>query len=212
MSAENTPAVEATPESGAVAEVKTSKEGNVSPVKTYTQDEFDSAAGKARRNGESDGEKKILKQLNVKSVEDLDKVMKAYQDSLSAEEKRANEMASILEENNKLKATLDEKEYAVVALAKAGSAENLDDIIAMAKAVKKDDMTKEQAVDKVLSMLQANKPAPTLKSDPLPPTQGTPPAKNPFIDNDEQEICKLYKENPVLAKKMAKEVGLDIDI
>lgn len=193
----------------------------------FTQQQLDDTAAKARGSAERDTKRKLLAQLGLKDDEE-DKLLKfkeAYENSLSEEEKRTTEIETLKSEKLALSQDLEEKEYTIKALiAMTGKKEeDVEKIVKMAKGLKTDSNTIEDAISDVLSMINV---APNTEPEPAsnanvptgqPIQQPSTTVKvdtqvNPFkagqINLTEQG--KLLRTNPELAKKLAAEAGVKL--
>ena len=191
----------------------------------FTQQQLDDTAAKARGSAERETKRKLLAQLGLKDDEE-DKLLKfkeAYENSLSEEEKRATEIEALKADKLALSQDLEEKEYTIKALiAMTGKKEeDVEKIVKMAKGLKTDSNTIEDAISDVLGMINVT---PTTESEPAsnanvptgqPIQQPSTTVKvdtqaNPFkagqINLTEQG--KLLRTNPELAKKLAAEAGV----
>lgn len=207
-------------------------ENNKGNEKTYSQKEFDDSAANTRRATERETKKKLLAQLGL-TLEDEEKLTaykKAYEDSLSDEEKRANELTELQTTNIKLSQDLEEKDYVIKALIEltGKKEEDVDKIVKMAKGLKTEDNTIEEAIKEVISMINIEKPAeptvqPTGEENNIPHGQPlTQPSSSVVIDTQVNpfkagqinltEQGKLLRTNPELAKKLASEAGVKLPI
>lgn len=200
------------------------EEGN-----TYSQKQFDDATAKARGSAERETRRKILAELGLKDDE-MDKLSafkEAYQNSLSDEEKRNQVMEDLQAENLTLTQEVEEKEYTIKALIQL-TGKNEDDvekIVKMAKGLKTDDNTIDDAIKEVITMI--NPAAPT--TDPAKPTNVDIPKGQPIQQpsttvqiNTQDNPFKagsvnltkqgeLIRTNPELAKKLAAEAGVKLN-
>lgn len=209
---------------------QTKPEVDINEGKRYSQKDIDGAQAKARGTAERETRKKFLAQLGLKEDEE-DKLLKfkeAYEASLSDEEKRNQVMEDLQAENLVLSQSLEEKDYVIKALVEL-TGKNEDDvekIVKMAKGLKTDENTIEDAIKECISMLNIdNKPAEpnvdTTQPNPNMP-EGQPiqqPSKvifesqdNPFKQGQINltKQGQLIKSNPELAKKLAKEAGYEL--
>ena len=197
--------------------------------KTFTQKNLDDAMAKARGTAERETRRKLLAQLGLKDDEE-DKLIafkEAYQNSLSDEEKKNQVMEELQADNLKLTQDLEEKDYVIKALV-ALSGKNEDDvekIVKMAKGLKTEDNTIEDAIQEVMSMINPEVANPNPVEPEVNPNmpKGQPiqqPSKV-VIDNQENPFKagqinltkqgQLLKTNPELAKKLAKEAGVELN-
>lgn len=225
--------VEANPTNGAEqTPVNTQGENNTPQTNNegkFTQQDLDNMAAKARGTAERETKRKLLAQLGLKDDEE-DKLLKfkeAYQNSLSEEEKRTTEIESLKAEKLQLSQDLEEKEYVIKALiAMTGKKEeDVDKIVKMAKGLKTEANTIEDAISDVLDMIGNSK-----KEEPNQPSNDNIPKGSPIqqpsttVKVDTQinpfkagqinltEQGKLIRTNPELAKKLAQEAGVKLPI
>lgn len=226
--------VEANPTNGAEQTPVNAQGENNTPQTNnegkFTQQDLDNMAAKARGTAERETKRKFLALLGLKDDEE-DKLLKfkeAYQNSLSEEEKRTTEIESLKAEKLQLSQDLEEKEYVIKALiAMTGKKEeDVDKIVKMAKGLKTEANTIEDAISDVLDMIGgAAKPA-----EPNQPSNDNIPKGSPIqqpstsIKVDTQinpfkagqinltEQGKLIRTNPELAKKLAEEAGVKLPI
>lgn len=237
---ENTPNMEANP-NGAET-IPQNNEGNNNTVekpqptetkqnegKTFTQQDLDNTAAKARGTAEREMKRKILAELGLKDDE-MDKLSafkEAYQNSLSDEEKKNQVMEELQADNLKLTQDLEEKDYVIKALVEltGKNEDDVDKIVKMAKGLKTEENTIEDAIKEVISMINVeDKPAnlvePTVNPD-MPTGQPIQQSStsvqidttdNPFkagnINLTKQG--QLLRTNPELAKKLAAEAGVNL--
>lgn len=197
--------------------------------KTFTQKDLDNMAAKARGTAERETTRNILAKLGLKSDE-LDKLSafkEAYEASLSDEEKRNQVMEELQADNLKLTQDLEEKDYVIKALIElTGKKEDdVEKIVKMAKGLKTEDNTIEDAIKEVMSMINIEKPAePTIEPEVNPDIPKGHPIQQPskvVIDNQENPFKagqinltkqgQLLKTNPELAKKLAREAGVELN-
>lgn len=194
----------------------------------FTQLDLDNTAAKARGTAERETKRKLLAQLGLKDDEE-DKLLKfkeAYENSLTEEEKKATEIEALKSEKLALSQDLEEKEYTIKALiAMTGKKEeDVEKIVKMAKGLKTDSNTIEDAISDVLGMINVT---PTTTEPDTPSNVNVPTGQpiqqpsttvkvdtqaNPFkagqINLTEQG--KLLRTNPELAKKLAQEAGVKL--
>ena len=191
--------------------------------KKFTQQDLDNMAAKARGTAERETTKNILAKLGLK-VDELDKLSafkQAYEDSLSDEEKRNQILDELQADNLKLTQDLEEKDYIIKALIEltGKKEEDVEKIVKMAKGLKTEDNTIEDAIKEVMSMVKvAEEPAkPAInvdipKSEPIQQPSATVqintqdnPWKIGMINLTKQ--AELIKTNPDLARKLMAEAG-----
>lgn len=209
---------------------QTKPEINTDEGKKYSQKDIDGAQAKARGTAERETKKKFLAQLGLKEDEE-DKLLKfkeAYEASLSDEEKKNQVMEDLQAENLVLSQSLEEKDYVIKALVEltGKNEEDVEKIVKMAKGLKTEENTIEDAIKECISMLNIdNRPAEpnvdTTQPNPNMP-EGQPiqqPSKvifesqdNPFKQGQINltKQGQLIKSNPELAKKLAKEAGYEL--
>lgn len=208
-------------------------ENNKGNEKTYSQKEFDDNAASTRRATERETKKKLLAQLGLTldDEEKLNAFKKAYEDSLTDEEKRAEELQNLQAEKIKLSQDVEEKEYVIKALiAMTGKKEeDVDKIVKMAKGLKTDENTIEDAIKEVIAMVNPDVQPNTEQQTGANNNEGNPniPTGNALtqpstvvIDNQDNPFKagqinltkqgKLIRENPELAKKLAGEAGVNL--
>lgn len=209
----------------ATEKVETKKE-----EKTYSQREFDDNAASTRRATEKETKKKLLAQLGL-TLEDEDKLeayKKAYDDSLSDEEKRSQEFQKLQDDNIELLQDLEEKEYTIKALIQL-TGKNEDDvekIVKMARGLKTQDNTIDDAIKEVISMINVKEQTPAVQvvDNPdmpkgqeiqQPSTIAIDVQDNPFKAGPTFNLTQqgqLLRTNPELAKKLANEAGVKLPI
>ena len=206
-------------------------DNNKGNEKTFSQKDLDDNAANTRRATERETKKKLLAQLGLTldDEEKLSKFKKAYEDSLSDEEKRESELNNLQAENLKLSQDLEEKDYTIKALIQmtGKKEEDVDKIVKMAKGLKTDENTIEDAIKEVISMInpestpaeptgeQNNQVTTNMpKGQPLsqPSTVMIDTQDNPFKPGQVNltKQGKLFRENPELARKLAKEAGVNL--
>lgn len=191
----------------------------------YSQEELDNTAAKARGTAERETKKKLLAELGLRPDEEdkLIKFKEAYESSLTEDDKRATELNDLKTDNLKLSQDLEEKDYIVKALFEltGKKEEDVEKIVKMAKGLKTDENTIEDAIKEVISMVnpvsepqnqQQNPNMPVGNQLQQPSTVVIDVQENPFkagtINLTKQG--KLLKENPELAKKLAEEAGVKL--
>lgn len=222
--AENTPQTEG----------KTSKpqtEVKKEEGKTFTQQDLDNMAAKARGTAERETTKNILAKLGLKSDE-LDKLSafkEAYEASLSDEEKKNQIMEDLQADNLQLEHDLEEKEYVIKALIElTGKNESdVDKIVKMAKGLKTDENSIEDAIREVISMINikeetpavqqvvTNPDMPTSTEIQQPSTISIDVQDNPFKAGSTFNLTKqgqIIRSNPELAKRLAGEAGVKLPL
>ena len=197
--------------------------------KIYTQKNLDDAYAKARGTAERETKRKILAELGLKDDE-MDKLSafkEAYQASLSDEEKRNQVMEDLQADNLKLTQEIEEKDYVIKALTEmtGKNEEDVEKIVKMAKGLKTDENTIEEAIKEVMGMIKTEPttPATTITNVDIPKGQEIQQPSttiqvstedNPFkvgsINLTKQS--ELMKNNPELAKKLASEAGVKLPI
>lgn len=199
-----------------------------SGAKTYSQQDLDNIAAKARGTAERETKKKFLAELGL-TIEDESKLAlfkKAYEDSLSEDEKRQAELASLQADKQKLVNDLEEKDYIIKALtALSGKNEqDVEKIVKMAKGLKTESNTIDDAITEVLGMINVQTtPNVDTKPNPNMPkgneiTQPSNNATTVVIDSQENPFKaehfnltkqgQIFKENPERARQLAKEAGV----
>ena len=228
---------EANPVDGAENNLPQTNEGNQhnntqpqvsNEGKTFTQKNLDDAMAKARGTAERETRRKILAELGLKDdeMDKLNAFKEAYQNSLSDEEKRNKVMEELQADNLKLTQDLEEKDYTIKALIEL-TGKNEDDvekIVKMAKGLKTDDNTIEDAIKEVISMIHVEQPtAPTTtvvnpdipKGQPIqqPSVINIPSQDNPFMPGQINltKQGELLRTNPELAKRLASEAGVKLN-
>ena len=240
MALDNTQVTEANPVDGA-NEVIPQNEGDNNTVekpqttelkkdegKTFTQSDLDNMAAKARGTAERETRRKILAELGLKDDE-MDKLSaykQAYQDSLSEEEKRNQIMDDLQADNLKLAQDVEEKDYVIKALIEltGKKEEDVDKIVKMAKGLKTEDNTIEDAIKEVISMVQKpveNNAQPTEVNPNMPTSESIQqPSTTVQISTDDNPFKagqinltkqgELMRTNPELARKLASEAGVNL--
>lgn len=198
--------------------------------KTYSEEEFNTNMANTRRATEKETKKKLLAELGL-TLDDEEKLAKykqAYEDSLSDEEKKNAEMQTLQETNIKLSNDLEEKEYTIKALIElTGKNEtDVEKIVKMAKGLKTDENTIEDAIKEVISMINVEKPSIDIVTKPVdnPNMPISQPLEQPSqvmsIDTTENPFKagsinltkqgQLLRSNPELARKLAEEAGVKL--
>lgn len=200
---------------------------------TYSQEQLNSEMKKTRLASERDAKKKVLAELGL-TLDEEDKLAaykQAYLDSLSEEDKRNQELSNLQAEKIKLSQDLEEKDYVIKALiALTGkNEEDVSKIVKMAKGLKTEENTIEDAINEVISMVKpvesVTTPAtqvvevnPNMPSgQPLqqPSTVSIDVENNPFKKGASFNLTKqgqLIRTNPELARKLANEAGVRLSI
>ena len=191
-----------------------------------TQQEFDNHAAGIKGNAKREAEKELLSALGLKPEEKdkLAKFKELYDASLTAQEKAENDLKTLKSQVKSLQVALEEKEFTLVAFASV-TGKKLDDvskIVKMAKGLKDDSTTIEQAINTVIEMINAQQPSALQNAkegetkpgmpkgmplmQPEIPTEGE---KNPFKKEtfNLTEQGRLYKEDPAKARKLAAAAG-----
>lgn len=192
----------------------------------YTQEDLDNFAAKARGTSERETKKKLLAELGLRADEEdkLIKFKEAYEASLTEDDKRATELNDLKTHNLKLSQDLEEKDYIVKALFEltGKKEEDVAKIVKMAKGLKTDENTIEDAIKEVISMVnptveqpnntQPNPNMPLGNQLQQPSTVVIDVQENPFKAGSFNltKQGKLLKENPELAKKLAGEAGVKL--
>ena len=198
--------------------------------KTYSQKDLDGAQAKARGTAERETKRKLLAMLGLKEDEEdkLNAFKEAYQNSLSDEEKRVTELENLKAEKLTLEQNLEEKEYVIKALIEltGKNEEDVDKIVKMAKGLKTDDNTIEDAIKEVISMVNVEKPNTNdngATNPNMPKGQEIQQPSTTVSINTENNPFKagsinltkqgeLLRTNPELAKKLAAEAGVKLSI
>lgn len=234
------PGVEANPVDGANQTIPQNNEGENNTVvtpqttepnknegKVFTQQDLDNMAAKARGTAERETTKNLLAKLGLKADE-LDKLSafkEAYEASLSDEEKKNAIMEDLQADNLKLVQDVEEKEYVIKALIEltGKKEEDVEKIVKMAKGLKTEDNTIEDAIKDVISMINVEPTQPATVVNPNIPT--SKPLQQPSTSvqiNTEDNPFKagsinltkqgeLLRTNPELAKRLAAEAGVKLN-
>lgn len=192
-------------------------------IKTYSEDEVNSQMKKTRLATERETKKQLLAQLGL-TLEDEEKLKaykEAYQNSLSDEEKRNQIMEELQANNTKLIQDIEEKDYIIKALvALSGKNESdVEKIVKMAKGLKTEDNTIEDAIKDVMSMIAPQTPNTTIINNPdIPKGQAIQqPSEKVVISTQENPFKsgqinltkqgELLRNNPELAARLKAEAG-----
>ena len=232
--------LEANPNNGA-EQIPQNNEGNNKTVekpqttepkkdegRIFTQQDLDGAQAKARGTAERETRRKILAELGLKDDE-MDKLSaykEAYQNSLSDEEKKNQVMEELQTENLKLTQDIEDKDYTIKALIElTGKNEgDVDKIVKMAKGLKTEENTIEEAIKEVIKMINPEPVVPTTEPNPnIPKGQEIQQPSDKIIINTDDNPFKagsinltkqgeLLRTNPELARKLASEAGVDLKI
>lgn len=207
-------------------------DNNKGNEKTYSQKELDDNAANTRRVTERETKKKLLAQLGLTldDEEKLSKFKKAYEDSLTDEEKKQTELDNLQAEKLKLTQDLEEKDYVIKALIEmtGKKEEDVEKIVKMAKGLKTDENTIEDAVREVIKMINPESVTTNITGEPnnnnqnpnMPKGQQIAQPSTVIIDTQDNPFKpgqinltkqgKLFRENPELARKLAKEAGVEL--
>lgn len=182
------------------------------PFKSFlTQEDFDNETAKIRGTAERKVKAELLKTLGIDSEDKLEAIKKAYENSLTEQEK-VNEQLKQLES---LKAELIESKAIITALSKLSNKPNEEVIklVKMAKGLVSDDVTIEQALDEVMKMIQVQPEKPQVPTSTVitkTPDTSPEPVVNPFKENNMTEMGKMIKDNPEKARELAKAVNFPV--
>lgn len=199
--------------------------------KTFTQQDLDNVAAKARGTAEREMKRKILAELGLKDdeMDKLNAIKEAYQNSLSDEEKKNQIMEDLQADNLQLTQDLEEKEYVIKALIEltGKNEDDVDKIVKMAKGLKTDDNSIEDAIKEVISMINIKEETPAVQqvaTNPnmpvsteiqQPSTISIDVQDNPFKAGSTFNLTKqgqLIRSNPELAKRLAGEAGVKLPL
>ena len=199
--------------------------------KTFTQQDLDNVAAKARGTAEREMKRKILAELGLKDdeMDKLNAIKEAYQNSLSDEEKKNQIMEDLQADNLQLAQDLEEKEYVIKALIEltGKNEDDVDKIVKMAKGLKTDDNSIEDAIKEVISMINIKEETPAVQqvaTNPnmpvsteiqQPSTISIDVQDNPFKAGSTFNLTKqgqLIRSNPELAKRLAGEAGVKLPL
>lgn len=176
------------------------------PFKSFlTQEDFDNETAKIRGNAERKTKAELFKTLGIDSEEKLEAIKKAYENSLTEQEK-VNEQ---LKQLDTLRNSLSEANAIITALTKLSGKDTSEvtKLVKMAKGLVGDDCTIEQAIEDVMKFVQVQNTNPQMPvskvvvTTPEPSTQIT---NNPFKDDNMTEMGKMIRENPEKARELAK--------
>lgn len=210
-----------------VTQPQVTEKNNEGNDKVYTQKNLDDASAKARGAAERETRRKILAALGLKDDE-MDKLSafkEAYQASLSDEEKRNQVMEELQTDNLKLTQDLEDKEYTIKALIEltGKKEEDVEKIVKMAKGLKTDENSIEDAIKEVINMInpEINTPSQIEPNVNMPTGQAIQQPSDKVIINTTDNPFKagsinltkqgeLLRTNPELAKKLASEAGVNL--
>lgn len=203
-------------------------ENNKGNEKTYSQSDVDEQMRKTRLATEKDAKKKLLAQLGL-TLDDEDKLnafKEAYQNSLSDEDKRNQELTQLQTDKIKLTQDLEEKDYVIKALFEltGKKEEDVEKIVKMAKGLKNDDNSIEDAIKEVISMINPTENISSNVTTINPTMPVSEPIQQPstsVVINTQDNPFKagqinltkqgqLLRSNPELAKQLAAEAGVTL--
>lgn len=195
--------------------------------RVFSQKDLDDTAAKARGSAERETRRKILAELGLKDdeMDKLNAFKEAYQNSLSDEEKRNQVMEELQADNLKLTQDLEERDYTIKALIEltGKNEDDVDKIVKMAKGLKTDSNTIEDAIKEVISMINVQTtPATTVVNPDVPVSEPIQQPSTTVQINTQDNPFKagninltkqgeLIKTNPELAKKLASEAGVKLN-
>lgn len=211
MAEENTKSEEQQKETVETKKPEQPEQKTVEPFKSFlTQEDFDNETAKIRGNAERKTKAELLKQLGIDSEDKIEAIKKAYENSLTEQEK----MNEQLKQLDVLKAELNESKAIITALSKLSNKPNDEvvKLVKMAKGLVSDDVTIEQALEEVMKLLKIEKPT-VPDSNVVAKKPDTSPTgeNNPFKTNNMTEMGKLIKENPEKARELAKLVNYPVN-
>ena len=211
MTEENTKPEEQQKETVETKKPEQPEQKTVEPFKSFlTQEDFDNETAKIRGNAERKTKAELLKQLGIDSEDKIEAIKKAYENSLTEQEK----MNEQLKQLDVLKAELNESKAIITALSKLSNKPNDEvvKLVKMAKGLVSDDVTIEQALEEVMKLLKIEKPT-VPDSNVVAKKPDTSPTgeNNPFKTNNMTEMGKLIKENPEKARELAKLVNYPVN-
>lgn len=200
-----------TVEKGGEQVTQPKKEEVQQPFKVFnTQTDFDNLSAKIKGNAE----REVYKKLGIKDEKDIEKIKKAYEASLTQEEKNAQALLDL----ESYKKQVTQKDFIINALAKNAN-EAIEDVekqVIMAESLLV--AGRYNSFDEAFEFVRGIKkqeekpPVPQGKQIEQPDTQ-TVQIKNPFkkgADYSLQAQTELMKKDRELARKLAKEAGLNI--
>jgi chromosome segregation ATPase len=187
-----------------------------------TQLELDNEAKRIRQTTEAETKKQILAKLGLKpeDIEKLGDIKTVYESSLSDGERLNNTISTLQTENVDLKNQLGNKDFEISALKAIVGEQSAkaDMIVKMAKGLKDDNTTIEEAIKQVMSMVSiSNQATDTQQANQIPtgnplqqPNNQQLPQPNPWKTDqlNMTEQAKIYKQDPELARKLAKDAGV----
>lgn len=187
---------------------ETQKEVENKPYKTFaTQEDFDKHSAGILNNAKNKAEKELLALLGLKPDEKdkLAKFKEAYDATLSESEKQAKSLESLKNDNDALRASLEEKDALIAALTKL-SGKTVDDVgkyVRMAKGLVDENTTIEQALEQVFEFTKVEPKQPVVpKGQPLNESNQVPKDENPFKNGNLTKQGELIKTDREKAREM----------
>jgi len=184
------------------------------PFKSFaSQEDYDNETAKIRGVAERKAKAELLKTLGIDSEDKLEIIKKAYENSLTEQDKITEQLKQL----GTLKAELDESKAIITVLSKLSNKPNDEvvKLVKMAKGLVGEGVTMEQALEEVLTLVKKEQPQQT-----KPPTsnviattpQGTVEMEqNPFKDGNMTEMGNLIRTNPEEARRLAKLAGFPVN-